>query len=199
MFVPFLDEGIISQFEGYEELEELDWDDYRERYRTSSALTASSRPRAMIPTASSSPSRPMRCCCSSSSRRWSCGTCSSASITSTPPTPRADRRVLRPAHLARLDAELHRPRQCTGGVRWRRLMGAVSGRARERNQRPAGGHDQGRHPHGRDVRHARLRPASLRRHPRPRRGAVLFPQVHRAPGWAVVLDSVSRHAAASVA
>ncbi|MGB0091584.1 MAG: glycosyl hydrolase family 65 protein [Solirubrobacteraceae bacterium] len=32
MFVPFLDSGIISQFEGYEELEELDWDDYRERY-----------------------------------------------------------------------------------------------------------------------------------------------------------------------
>jgi trehalose/maltose hydrolase-like predicted phosphorylase len=32
MFVPFLDGGIISQFEGYDELEELDWDDYRERY-----------------------------------------------------------------------------------------------------------------------------------------------------------------------
>ena len=32
MFVPFHDDGIISQFEGYEELEELDWDGYRERY-----------------------------------------------------------------------------------------------------------------------------------------------------------------------
>jgi trehalose/maltose hydrolase-like predicted phosphorylase len=32
MFVPFHDDGIISQFEGYEELEELDWDAYRERY-----------------------------------------------------------------------------------------------------------------------------------------------------------------------
>jgi trehalose/maltose hydrolase-like predicted phosphorylase len=32
MFVPFHDEGIISQFEGYEQLEELDWDDYRARY-----------------------------------------------------------------------------------------------------------------------------------------------------------------------
>jgi trehalose/maltose hydrolase-like predicted phosphorylase len=32
MFVPFHDDGIISQFEGYEELEELDWEDYRERY-----------------------------------------------------------------------------------------------------------------------------------------------------------------------
>src|SRR6516162_11451606 len=31
-FVPFHDDGIISQFEGYDELEELDWDAYRERY-----------------------------------------------------------------------------------------------------------------------------------------------------------------------
>ncbi|CQD15346.1 HAD family hydrolase [Mycobacterium lentiflavum] len=31
MFVPFHD-GIISQFEGYGELEELDWDGYRQRY-----------------------------------------------------------------------------------------------------------------------------------------------------------------------
>ncbi|HEY1591164.1 MAG TPA: glycosyl hydrolase family 65 protein [Solirubrobacteraceae bacterium] len=32
MFVPFHDDGIISQFEGYEELKELDWDAYRARY-----------------------------------------------------------------------------------------------------------------------------------------------------------------------
>ena len=32
MFVPFHRDGIISQFEGYEELEDLDWDAYRERY-----------------------------------------------------------------------------------------------------------------------------------------------------------------------
>jgi alpha,alpha-trehalase len=32
MFVPFHDGGIISQFEGYEDLEELDWSGYRERY-----------------------------------------------------------------------------------------------------------------------------------------------------------------------
>jgi len=33
MYVPFLEDGIISQFEGYESLKELDWDLYRERYR----------------------------------------------------------------------------------------------------------------------------------------------------------------------
>jgi trehalose/maltose hydrolase-like predicted phosphorylase len=32
MFVPFDGDGIISQFEGYEDLAELDWDAYRERY-----------------------------------------------------------------------------------------------------------------------------------------------------------------------
>jgi len=32
MFVPFHDDGIISQFEGYAELAELDWDAYRAKY-----------------------------------------------------------------------------------------------------------------------------------------------------------------------
>lgn len=32
MFVPFHDDGIVSQFEGYEELAELDWAAYREKY-----------------------------------------------------------------------------------------------------------------------------------------------------------------------
>jgi beta-phosphoglucomutase family hydrolase len=32
MYVPFHGDGIISQFEGYEKLAELDWEDYRTRY-----------------------------------------------------------------------------------------------------------------------------------------------------------------------
>src|SRR5215207_9293307 len=32
MFVPFHSDGLISQFEGYEDLEDLDWDHYREKY-----------------------------------------------------------------------------------------------------------------------------------------------------------------------
>ncbi len=32
MFVPFHDDGIVSQFEGYEALKELDWDAYRARH-----------------------------------------------------------------------------------------------------------------------------------------------------------------------
>jgi alpha,alpha-trehalase len=33
LFVPFHDDGIFSQFEGYEELEEFDWTGYREKYK----------------------------------------------------------------------------------------------------------------------------------------------------------------------
>jgi len=33
MYVPFIEDGIISQFEGYEDLQELDWELYRQRYR----------------------------------------------------------------------------------------------------------------------------------------------------------------------
>lgn len=32
MFIPFFDDGLICQFEGYEKLRELDWQRYRERY-----------------------------------------------------------------------------------------------------------------------------------------------------------------------
>jgi trehalose/maltose hydrolase-like predicted phosphorylase len=32
MYIPFHDKGIISQFEGYEQLAELDWESYRMRY-----------------------------------------------------------------------------------------------------------------------------------------------------------------------
>ncbi len=32
LVVPFHDEGVISQFEGYDRLEEFDWDGYREKY-----------------------------------------------------------------------------------------------------------------------------------------------------------------------
>ncbi len=32
MYIPFLADGVISQFEGWEDLEELDWDGYRRQY-----------------------------------------------------------------------------------------------------------------------------------------------------------------------
>ncbi len=38
LFVPFLANGLVSQFEGYDALEELDWDGYRARYGDISRL-----------------------------------------------------------------------------------------------------------------------------------------------------------------
>jgi trehalose/maltose hydrolase-like predicted phosphorylase len=38
MFVPFHGDGVISQFEGYDDLKELDWEDYRARYGDISRL-----------------------------------------------------------------------------------------------------------------------------------------------------------------
>src|SRR4029453_16209909 len=32
LMLPFHDDGVLSQFEGYEQLEELDWEGYRARY-----------------------------------------------------------------------------------------------------------------------------------------------------------------------
>jgi alpha,alpha-trehalase len=63
IFVPFHD-GVISQFEGYADLAELDWEHYRRRMATSNVWTESSSPKEgrLIP--SRSPSRPT-CSCSS--------------------------------------------------------------------------------------------------------------------------------------
>jgi len=60
MFVPFHGDGIISQFEGYEDLDELDWGAYRAKYGTSSGSTGSCARRARTPTGTRSPSRPIR-------------------------------------------------------------------------------------------------------------------------------------------
>ena len=51
MLVPFHADGVISQFEGYEELEELDWDGYRARYGNIQRLDRILAPRATPRTA----------------------------------------------------------------------------------------------------------------------------------------------------
>ena len=56
--VVFHHDGIISQFEGYERLKELDWQATGAATATSSGSTGCSRPRVTAPTATRSPSRP---------------------------------------------------------------------------------------------------------------------------------------------
>ena len=58
LLVPFHDGDIISQFEGYGDLEELDWEGSGAATATSAGSTASWRPRATRPTATRPPSRP---------------------------------------------------------------------------------------------------------------------------------------------
>jgi CheY-like chemotaxis protein len=57
MRVVFHDDGVISQFEGYQDLKELDWDTTRLATMTYRALTGSSKPRATSPTPTRSRSR----------------------------------------------------------------------------------------------------------------------------------------------
>ena len=57
MYVPFLDDGDHRQFEGYDDLQELDWEATAGATATSSGWTASSRPRATRRTATRPASR----------------------------------------------------------------------------------------------------------------------------------------------
>ena len=60
MFVPFHGDGIISQFEGYAELEELDWDAYRAKYGNIQRLDRILRAEGDDPAVTRWPSRPTR-------------------------------------------------------------------------------------------------------------------------------------------
>ena len=53
MYIPFNADGVISQFEGWENLEELDWEAYRPSTATSRGSTASCGRRERSPTATS--------------------------------------------------------------------------------------------------------------------------------------------------
>ena len=180
MFVPFHGDGIISQFEGYEELEELDWDAYRAKYgniqRLDRILRAEGDDPDRYKVAKQADTVMLFFLFSGDELRRALR---AARATTTCRHGAQEHRLLRPAHLARLDAELRHPR---GGPRRAgpgELVGAVPRRAAERCRRHPGRDHEGGHPHGRHVRDARPRAAQLRGHPHPRRRPVLRPQ---APG-----------------
>jgi Glycosyl hydrolase family 65 central catalytic domain len=131
MFVPFHGHGIITQFEGYDELEELDWDAYRAKYGNIQRLDRILRAEGDDPNRyqiTKQADTVMLFYLFSDDElreifvrlgydyRPRCGC--------------AERRVLRPAHLARLDFELCHPRGGTRRARPRKLVGTVPGRAR---------------------------------------------------------------------
>jgi trehalose/maltose hydrolase-like predicted phosphorylase len=68
MYVPFHDIGIISQFEGYEKLEEIDWEDYHARYGNIRRLDRILEAEGIARTGTGSPSRRTCSCCSTCCR-----------------------------------------------------------------------------------------------------------------------------------
>jgi trehalose/maltose hydrolase-like predicted phosphorylase len=89
LHVPLLPNGLLAQFTGYGDLDELDWDAYRAATATSAASTSSWRRRTTPPTATRRPSRPTCSCCSTCSAPTSSPrSCTASATTSTPrPSP----------------------------------------------------------------------------------------------------------------
>ena len=191
MFVPFHDDGIISQFEGYEDLEELDWDAYRAKYgniqRLDRILRAEGDDPNRYKVAKQADTVMLFFLFSDDELRR---LFERLGYELRARHRAQDDRLLRPAHLARLDAELRHPRRGPRRPRPRELVGAVPGRAGERRRRRPGRHDEGGHPHGRHGRHARPRPAALPRAPRSATASCTSTRGCRPARRAVVPDAV---------
>ena len=181
MFVPFHGDGIISQFEGYEELEELDWDAYRAKYgniqRLDRILRAEGDDPNRYKVAKQADTVMLFFLFSADELRrlferlgYDYG----------PDTARKNIAYYdgRTSHGSTLSFITHARR--ARAARSGELVGAVPRRAGERRRRRPGRHHQGGHPHGRHVRDARSGAAQLRRHGDPRRRPVLRPPAARA-------------------
>ena len=198
MFVPFHDDGIISQFEGYEELEELDWDAYRERYGNIQRLDRILRAEGDDPNRYKvSKQADVVMLFYLFSPATLCGAVRAARLRVSRRHGRPQHRLLRPAHLARLDAQLRHLRRSARPARPRELLGALPGGAAQRRRGHPGRHDPGGHSHGRDGGDGRPHAARLPRHRDPRRRPSLpsrrLPAAVERGG---VPDAVSAHAAA---
>ncbi len=119
-----------------------------------------------------------------------------ARLRRTPPTPRGRTSTTTTSgpRTDRPSASSPMPR-VLADARPRELVGALPGRAGERRRRRPGRHHQGGHPHGRDVGHARPRPARRTWAARSATGCSYFaPEADRAARRAVVLDAIPRDA-----
>ena len=167
MFVPFHGDGIISQFEGYEELEELDWEAYREKYGNIQRLDRILRAEGDEPDRYKLAKQADTVMLFFLFSRDELRAALRAARLRVRSRHRAqERRLLRQAHLARLHAQLRHARRGAGFDRPGELLGALPRGAGERRGRHAGRDHEGGDPHGRDVRDARPRAAQLRRHAR---------------------------------
>ena len=133
MFVPFQGDGIISQFEGYEDLEELDWDAYRAEYgniqRLDRILRAEGKDPNRYKVTKQADTVMLFFLFRDEELREIFGRLG-YDYHGRHGGP--ERRVLRPAHVARFDAELCHPCRGAGRHRPGQLMGPVPGRAAQR-------------------------------------------------------------------
>ena len=175
MFVPFHGDGIISQFEGYEDLEELDWDAYRAKYgniqRLDRILRAEGDDPDRYKLAKQADTVMLFFLFPDEELRASCST--RLGYEYGPDTARKtiDYYDQRTSHGSTLSFITHAGG--AGRARPRELVGAVPRRARVRRRRRPGRHHEGGHPHGRDVRDARPHPARLPGQRDPRRRPAL--------------------------
>ena len=165
-------DGVLSQFESYEALEELDWDAYRQRYPDMSRLDR------ILEAEGDSPNRYKLAKQADATMLFFVLSADElADILrrlgydyDPELIPRTDR-LLRPADLARLDAQPGRRRLGARPPRPRGVVEDLPRRPRPGPARQAARHDPRGHPPRGDGRVARPAPARLRRGGDPRRGA----------------------------
>ena len=194
MFVPFHGDGIISQFEGYEDLEELDWEDYRSRHgniqRLDRILRAEGDDPDRYKLAKQADTVMLFFLFSEDELRrlFERLGYEYADDTARRTIDYYDRRT---SHGSTLSFVTHAG--VLAGDRPGELMAAIPRRAGERHRRHPGRHHQGGDPPGGDGRHPGPRPARLPRHRDPRRRALLRSEDRRSAGRAVAADAGPPH------
>ena len=172
MYVPIAPDGVISQFEGYRDLPELDWDDYRRRYGDIQRLDRILESEGRSVTTTRCPSRPTCSCCSTCCPPTSCASCSAASATPCRRQRSPHDRVLPRAHQSRVHAERVGRRLGAGAGAPRGGAGALRTGAAQRRGRHPGQDHRRRDPPRRDGRLRRPAAALLRRPGDPGRAVV---------------------------
>ena len=182
LFVPFHGEGIISQFEGYEALKELDWDAYREKYdniqRMDRILEAEGGSADEYQLSKQADVLMLFYLFPSGELKHLFGEAGLPLRFGHHP---AERRVLRGAHVARFHAVEPGARRRDGQLRARRSLAEIPRRARERRRGHPRRYDERRHPPRRHGGDGRPPPARLPRPRRHRRHADLRPRAAGTP------------------
>ena len=195
MFVPFHGDGIISQFEGYEDLQELDWDDYRAKHgniqRLDRILRAEGDDPDRYKLAKQADTVMLFFLFSEDELRrlFERLGYEYSDDTARRTIDYYDRRT---SHGSTLSFVTHAG--VLAGIDRRELMAAIPRRAGERRRRHPGRHHQGGDPLGGDGRHPGPRPACLPRHRDPRRRALFRSEDHGSAGRAADADAVPSHA-----